>query len=187
MITYKQVLSPSEDLKNKILRLLNVTQGDGLFAMDYVDRKLANDYVVGAFDNNQLIGVGIARAMGSEDYEYYTPFTPEIRSWFQEYHMGSFDTLAIEDAYRGQGIGQAISRMRLKWLKEKGCNRVIGVSWVSGLAHTSNRVFEKMGFKAFKKVENFYGETSLKYPFDCPGCKVHPCACAAILYVYENL
>ncbi len=187
MITYKQIISPSEDLKSTILKLLNVTQGDGLFEMNYVERKLANDYVAGAFKNDQLIGVGIARSMGPNDFEYYLPFGLEIRLWFQKYQMGSFDTLAIEDAYRGQGIGQEISRMRLKWLKEKGCNRVIGVSWVSGLAHTSNRVFEKMGFKAFKKVDHFYRETSLKHPFDCPGCKVHPCSCAAILYVYENL
>ncbi len=164
------------------LELLNRTQGVGLFKADYL-QKLCSDpraYVVGASRNDQLIGIGVAQLI--HEQTYYLRFDSNLEVELKDKQVGSFSTLAIKENLQGQGIGQKISSMRLAWLLEKKCEVILGVSWVSGLPHTSDRVFEKMGFKAVKRVENFFLESSLKDPFDCPGCALAPCVCAAVLY-----
>jgi GNAT superfamily N-acetyltransferase len=140
----------------------------------------SNNVIVGAFEQYKLIGLGVAQII--TNFEWYLPFDPNITMELAQKKVASFSTLAVNEAYQGKGIGQEISRMRLAWVKDHKCEVILGVSWVSGLSHTSDRVFEKMGFKAIKKLDNFFVELSLKNPFDCPGCKNAPCTCAAILY-----
>lgn len=136
-----------------------------------------------AFDKEQLVSLGIAQIINN--YDYYLPFDSEINKKLENKTVGSFSTLCALESYQGKGIGQKISHKRLEWLKSKDCTVVVGVSWVSGLAHTSNRVFEKMGFKAIKEVKNFYRQNSIDKPFICPGCAKPPCTCSAILYMRE--
>ena len=73
----------------------------------------------------------------------------------------------------------------MNWLENQGCGLVLGVSWASGLPHTSNRVFEKLEFRAVNSVKQFYREGAIEHPFECPGCKIRPCEYSAILYDYE--
>lgn len=187
MIEYKQLTAQDSHLFDETLHLLNITQGEGLFQLPYLQERAATGYTIIGLKNSKVVACGIARTLSKDDYDYYLPFGLEIKDWFQKYQIGSFDTLCVDESLRGQGVGQSISRMRLDWLKQKNCNRIIGVSWVSGLPHTSDRVFEKMGFKPYKKVENFYYQSSIEHPFQCPGCKVLPCTCAAVLYFHSSL
>lgn len=162
--------------------LLNRTQGCDLFAADYlaVKTESENAIVVAVFREDKIVGVGVSEVI--TDFSYYTPFVPRLAEELRTKTVGSFSTLAILESLQGRGLGQILSRVRIRWLRDQGCNVVLGVSWVSGLAHTSNRVFEKMGFKAVKRVENFYHQQSIDKPFFCPGCQLAPCTCAAILY-----
>lgn len=164
------------------IRLLNRTQGKDLFAPDFLDLLILNPnaFIVGAFLDAKITGLGVAQIIS--DFSYYLPFNSNIAAELAKEKVGSFSTLAIHESHQGKGIGQKIARLRLEWLKNNKCTTVLGVSWVSGLKHTSNRVFEKMGFTAIKKIEHFYKEMSTKKPFYCPGCKVAPCTCSAILY-----
>jgi GNAT superfamily N-acetyltransferase len=136
--------------------------------------------VVAAFLDAEIVGVGVTQII--DNFEYYRPFDSNIETELSTKRVGSFSTLAINESNQGQGLGQRLSMLRLDWLKDQGCQVVVGVSWVSGLSHTSNRVFEKMGFSAVKKVDHFYKESSIKHPFECPGCFKAPCTCSAILY-----
>jgi GNAT superfamily N-acetyltransferase len=167
------------------LELLNRTQGRDLFNPTYMSRRISDplSYVVGAFRDNQILAVGVAQVLHS--VEFYLVFDAEIVNVLQNKVVGSFSTLCVHESLRGQGIGQKISQMRLDWLKDRGCEVVLGISWVSGLAHTSNRVFEKLNFKAVKRVENFFYQSSIDSPFVCPGCGGPPCTCPAILYRLE--
>lgn len=162
--------------------LLNRTQGVGLFPSDYLDLliPLSQAMVLGAFLGNDLVGVGVAQIINS--FDYYLPFDENICLELDGKKVGSFSTLAVIESLQGQGIGQRISHERLQWIKEQGCEVVLGISWVSKLSHTSDRVFEKLGFKSIKRQDDFFKESSLKKPFDCPGCRKAPCECAAILY-----
>lgn len=167
------------------IELLNRTQGRDLFSQDYLHQKTKDPLakVFAAFDGEKLISVGIAQLI--DNYDYYLPFVPDIYEKFKNKKVGSFSTLCSHEDYQGKGIGKQISLKRLEWLKSEKCDVIVGVSWVSGLSHTSDRVFEKVGFSPVKRVDKFYIQQSIEHPFDCPGCKITPCQCSAILYMRE--
>lgn len=182
MLTYRQLKSEDFHLFDAGLELLNRTQGRDLFGHDYLTQRTSDlhSLVVAAFDHQALIGLGVAQVIFS--CEYYLPFNPNMRSELDGAKLGSFSTLCIHENHQGKGIGQALSRLRLQWLKDNECEVILGISWVSGLKHTSNRVFEKMGFKKVNEVENFFYSSSETNPFVCPACGEPPCTCNAIMY-----
>lgn len=181
-VTYRQLTTTDKPLFADAISILNRTQGRDLFAQNYLDSKTNNPlcYVVAAFAGEELAGIGVTEIISN--FDYYLPFDSKICDDIRNKKVGSFSTMAILESLQGKGIGQGISQLRMSWVKEQRCDIVLGVSWVSGLSHTSNRVFEKMGFRAIKKVERFYEKSSLEKPFICPGCGEPPCSCAAILY-----
>lgn len=170
-----------KDIFPDALELLNRTQGRGLFAPDYLSLKISSPKVcvIGAFIAGELVAVAVAEFI--DNFDWYLPFDPTINK-FNGTMAGSFSTLCVTEKLQGIGIGQALSQKRLEFLNSRNIPFILGCSWVSGLKHTSERVFEKMGFKAVKKVDNFFRELSIQKPFSCPGCKVQPCACSAVLY-----
>lgn len=180
----RQITTADENLFPDALELLNRTQGRDLFASDYLLKKTASKdaRVFGAFIKQELVAVAVAEFINN--FDWYLPFDPTINS-FNGTEAGSFSTLCVKEDLQGHGIGQALSHKRMEYLKSRSIPFILGCSWVSGLNHTSNRVFEKMGFQAVNKVENFFEEMSIKNPFSCPGCKVHPCSCSAILYRFN--
>lgn len=164
------------------VHLLNRTQGKDLFPANYLELRTEDpcSYVVAALVDNRLVGIGIAQLI--DNFDFYLAFDSQMSLELKDKKVGSFSTLAITEDLQGKGIGQKISHERLRWLKEHGCTTILGVSWVSGLKHTSDRVFEKMGFRAIKRVDGLFKEMCLKTPFNCPGCRVMPCECAGVLY-----
>jgi GNAT superfamily N-acetyltransferase len=162
--------------------LLNRTQGRDLFGPAYMDERTASPttLVLGAFRGDELVSVGVAELI--TNFDYYRPFVPTIDDELRGKVVGSFSTLCVLESLQGQGVGHQLSLRRLAWLKARGCDVVFGVSWVSGLAHTSNRLFERVGFAPVRRVDDFYHASSLAKPFLCPGCGEPPCTCAAILY-----
>ncbi len=181
-ITLKELLPSDSNFFSDALEILNRTQGRDLFDANYLHKLFGKteNYIVGAFLNKEIIGIGVAQII--TDFDFYIQFDNNIKVEMSNKKVASFSTLAITESMQGKGIGQKISKLRLDWVKKNNCTVVLGTSWVSGLKHTSDRVFEKMGFKAIKRVENFFVESSLKKPFDCPGCEKAPCICGAILY-----
>ena len=177
----RQITFADEKLFPDALELLNRTQGRDLFASDYLLKKTNSPdaRVFGAFLNQELVAIAVAEFINN--FDWYLPFDPTINS-FNGTLAGSFSTLCVKENLQGKGIGQALSHKRMEYLKSRNIPFILGCSWVSGLDHTSNRVFEKMGFEAVKKVDHFFKEMSIKNPFSCPGCNVHPCSCSAILY-----
>ena len=185
-ITIRQITLADSSYFNEGVDLLNRTQGQDLFPENYLNLRAgeASSYIVGAFDERKLLGIGIAQII--DTFDFYLPFDSEIKFKLNDKKVGSFSTLAVVEGCQGRGIGQKLSAERYKWLRSQGCSVILGVSWVSGLEHTSDRVFEKMGFKALKKVDHFFRQMSIENPFYCPGCRKSPCECAGILYQWNR-
>ncbi len=177
----RQITIADENLFPDALELLNRTQGRDLFATDYMTMKTTSPdvLVLGAFLENELVAIAVAEFISN--FDWYLPFDPTMNK-YNGTMAGSFSTLCVKESLQGKGIGKALSHKRLEFLKTRNIPFVLGCSWVSGLNHTSDRVFEKMGFRAVKKVDNFFVESGTKNPFDCPGCRIQPCVCSAILY-----
>jgi GNAT superfamily N-acetyltransferase len=181
-VTTRPLTLADQRLVPAALELLNRTQGRGLFDDDYLGRRFRHpeSFVVGAFRDEELVGVGVVEVI--TDLSYYLPFVPEIAEELRHKKVASFGTLAVLESLQGQGIGGRLTRARLEWAGEHRCEVLLGVSWISGLAHTSKRTFEKAGFRAVNERKDFYHASSLEKPFDCPGCRQLPCICGAILY-----
>ncbi|MES2527602.1 MAG: GNAT family N-acetyltransferase [Bdellovibrionota bacterium] len=180
-VDIRQITIADEQIFPDALELLNRTQGRDLFATDYMIKKTTSSDVLmlGAFQEDELVAVAVAEFINN--FDWYLPFDSTINKHNGEL-AGSFSTLCVKESLQGQGIGQALSHRRMEFLKSRNIRFIVGCSWVSGMGHTSDRVFEKMGFRAVKKVDNFFVESSIKKPFDCPGCRIQPCQCSAILY-----
>ena len=165
---------------------MNRTQGRDLFAPDYLEAKTKEPscFVVAAFQDLELIGVAVAQLLSNNDY--YQPFSPLIVDHLYQKRVGSLSTSCVREDVQGKGVGSELMRVRLEWLRSKTCNSFVGISWVSGKPHTSNRVFEKFGFKKVNEVKNFFYQASLDHPFVCPACGGPPCICSAIMYLKDE-
>jgi GNAT superfamily N-acetyltransferase len=181
-IVVRPLTAQETRLESSALELLNRTQGVGLFSSNYLQRRFQNpeSVVLAAFYEQELIGISIAEII--HKFDFYLPFNSRIEDELNNKRVGSFATLSVTEAFLGKGIGSLLCEKRLKWLKSKGCEVVLGVSWVSGFSYNSARTFERTGFTAIAKVDDFFEKSSLEHPFDCPGCHHLPCTCSAILY-----
>lgn len=181
----RQLTSADSAFFSEGTELLNRTQGRDLFPDDYLEKRTseADSFVVGVFQDSRLISVGVAQIITS--FEFYLPFDSNIVQDLQNKRVGSFSTLCVHENFQAKGIGQKVSKLRMEWIKKQHCEVVLGISWVSGKTNTSDRVFEKVGFKAVSRVENFFVDGSFKKAFICPTCGEPPCKCAAILYRLE--
>jgi GNAT superfamily N-acetyltransferase len=182
---FRQITPEDSACFNDALELLNRTQGRDLFNSTYMHRRTSDplSFVVGAFYDELLMAVGVAQVL--HEFEFYLPFDSNIVTNLSDKVVGSFSTLCVHESMQGKGVGQKLSQMRLEWLKERDCDVIVGISWVSGLPHTSNRVFEKMGFAQVGQVEQFFFNSSIENPFQCPGCGEPPCTCSATMYRLE--
>ncbi|MEM7673220.1 MAG: GNAT family N-acetyltransferase [Verrucomicrobiota bacterium] len=184
-LVIKEIKCEDQEILDEALKLLNNSQGDGLFPNDFLIRKIENRNAIVLIAWLDDVFVSVATAEILSDLHYYKPFDRSIESRCQGKKVGSIYTSSVADRYRGRGIGQAMTRYRLNWLENRGCEIALGISWLSGLEHTSKRVFEKLGFKAVSKVDRFFRDHTNQDPFECPGCEVHPCECSAILYEWQ--
>lgn len=143
-----------------------------------------DEYLIAAWLDGALVGVAGARVLDPDGRSYYARFGAEALALFDRGPVGSLSTSAVREDLRGQGIGSRLTAARLAWLDQRGCRRVVGVSWLSGLAHGSARVFERHGFRRVASVEQFFRDASEADGWSCPVCG-HPCLCPAALYVLE--
>ena len=182
IVKIRELFSDSLGTLESALVLMNRTQGEGLFNLQYLNGVIEGKTSVafGGFIDDGVISVGCAEILS--DFDYYLPFEPEISNRLKSHKVGSLCTLCVEERFQGKGIGQKMIKKRLAWLKERECSLVLGVSWLSGLSNTSDRVFIKSGFHKVNQVDRFFEASAIKQPFDCPGCFTQPCKCAAALY-----
>lgn len=181
-LSIRPLNADDEKLFPEILELLNRTQGRDLFAPAYIEKRVNNpdSRAFIALKDQDVVAVGIADVISN--FDFFLPFEPRLPEILKDKTTGLFTTLCVREDLQGQGIGQQLSTTRLQWLKEKNCDVILGLSWVSGQRHTSKWVFEKFGFYAVKQIDDFYAQQFATRPFICPACGDPPCTCPAILY-----
>jgi GNAT superfamily N-acetyltransferase len=168
------------------MALVDRTQGKGILGSDYFERcaRESDRLLLLALLDDALVGLAGARVLSKDDFDYYLPFGREaVLELFQLHRVGVMSTASVVEPMQGQGIGQALTRRRIQWMNESGCSVQIAVSWASGLPHTSDRVFAKLGFKHLSRVDGFYEKDSAQRGWICPVCGSPPCRCSASLYL----
>lgn len=177
-------LRPGEDQHaSEIRSLLNDELGEGLYEVETL-LAAAADETAGVFYarcDGRLAAAAVARILVPEDIAYYLPFGSLVGDLFDRHLVGSLEALAVRPENRRRGLGAEMVRRRVGWLTERGCDRVVAVSWLSGRASASDTMFRRLGFSAATVVTNFYLEESRRDGWSCPVCG-NPCRCSAQLF-----
>ena len=165
--------------------LLCRTQGANIFKPGYLEKcSIEKDILLlGAFSEAKLIGIAVARVLGPERTSVYAQFGEKVLNTLQTKRTGMLETASVLECFQGHGVGRKLTQERMVWLESQGCVSVAGISWVSGLAHTSERVYLKLGFECIAESTEFYPAISLKFDFSCPVCGPPPCKCLAKFYL----
>jgi GNAT superfamily N-acetyltransferase len=175
------VITPLKGSFQAAAPLLNDALGPGTYTPQSV-QELAEDprvLLLGAWKDDVLVGVSGARLL-DENLSFYDAFGSGA-AVLRGKRVGSLQTSALVPAARGQGIGKRLAEARLAWLRENGCEYAVGIAWISGLAHTSRPVFERLGFVPLGESSDVFRELSTREGWSCVVCG-HPCVCPAILY-----
>lgn len=177
-----------EHLLPECLELLESTQGRNVSNLDYLKKILSPEkglLLVLENDQQHILAVAGAQILDGVTFEYYLPFGEEIVEKLRASKVGSLSTMSVHKSVQGQGWGQRLLKARMDWLAAQGRNVLVGISWVSGTQNNSANVFQKLGFKAIREVENFFVESSRRDNLLCPTCITAPCYCPGILFVKE--
>jgi ribosomal protein S18 acetylase RimI-like enzyme len=139
---------------------------------------------LGAFMNNELVGVLLGRMLEKETAAEYEALAQGAGAamGLAVHRLGLLQSVAVKPGCRGQGIGTALSRAVLDYLKRAGATAVLAVSWESGARDSSAGMLEAVGFRRVARINEFWKEDSLRLGYTCPRCG-NPCRCAGILYL----
>lgn len=184
-----RVLNQSDEhLLPECLELLERTQGRNVCNRDYLKKILSPEkglLLVLENDQQHILAVAGAQILEGSTFEYYLPFGEEIVEKLRASKVGSLSTMSVHESIQGQGWGQRLLKARMDWLETQDRDVLVGISWVSGGNNNSAHLFKKLGFRAIKKVEHFFVESSRRDNLLCPTCTTVPCYCAGILFVKE--
>lgn len=111
---------------NDILRLIKIGAKDGKVL-------LRSKSEIGVNIENFFVCIENGKVVGCVSLEVYSPKLAEIRS------------LAVEQYYRGKGLGKKLIKRCLREAKKKGVFEVLAIT-------DQDQLFWKMGFK--KSLEN---------------------------------
>jgi GNAT superfamily N-acetyltransferase len=162
-------------------RLLNRELGTGLYTPATLLADAADPTaLVLLAGREQLAGAAVGRLLERGDTAYYERFGPAVAELFAG-RVGSLEALAVEPAFRHQGLGRLLTVARLGWMREAGCRAAVAVSWLSGRPDASAPVLSGLGFAEGRTVERFYFDESVRDGWACPVCG-GPCTCSARLY-----
>jgi ribosomal protein S18 acetylase RimI-like enzyme len=167
-------------LKDKALAILSVNLGkryvtDAEF-QEYLDGKEGR--VFGAFLDDKLIGVALARIWKKDDPTFYEKACGKAGFLSAHGRMGHLKSAAVTDAYQSKGAGTSLCKAAIQYFREAGCNAVFTVAWESGQPQSSLSMLQGLGFKSFAEVPDFWKVSDPQQDHQCPRCGF-PCKCIA--------
>ncbi|MDY6796424.1 MAG: GNAT family N-acetyltransferase [Actinomycetota bacterium] len=145
--------------------------------------------VMGAFHRNVLIGVVVAHALNSQDFETLERRMGTERlaslSLLREEKTGTVDALAVKESCRrmgkgqGPGIGSRLLAEAVSRLKDSGCHLFFAESWVSGSGDESKNMGARLGGELQLEVPGYWNSDGVY----CPVCDSTDCQCTALIFV----
>lgn len=124
-------------------------------------------------DENQVRGIRITYPHGSWNHGKGKGLSPE-RWNVQKEETAYFQSLFIDPALTGRGIGKKLSLKSLEILKELGSKAVVCHSWKESPNDSSGRYLRSLGFTVVATHPLYWKDVD----YVCPRCK-SPCLCTA--------
>lgn len=128
--------------------------------------------------DGELVGAGVA-ARGPRKWVKREVGLGDLNLYL-DHDNGYLYFGGVRHAWRGDGIGTALMRDRVRWLGLAGARRAFGTAWVREDAPDSRSLFERTGFSRVERIERYWADTEDGRPA-CPDCE-GVCTCDAVLY-----
>ena len=162
--------------------LLNESLGENAFtAAGLTDRVAQGALLLLLFVDDQLCGAALGEVL-DEDRTWFAPFGTAGRAAIGEGPTGLLTGIAIRPGHRAQGRGQTLARPLLRHLEDRGCTRIIAVSWLSGGPNPSGPLLERLGFVPIIEAADVFLDDSRRHGLVCPTCH-GDCRCPGLLYL----
>ncbi len=180
-------ITTSDDLLLKqASTIYDISLGQGYISPEDLMRYVSNPdsfILLGAVINQTLIGVMLAYPLDQETSRKYTYTFQEhnLPIPLSDFKIGLIKSVSVRPEYRHRGIGTQLTIESMVRLKSMPCDFFLAVSWVSNKPDSSQKMFEKLGFKNILSINDYWTQESIKEGYLCPNCG-NPCHCTAIFY-----
>jgi GNAT superfamily N-acetyltransferase len=167
------------------LSLLTKVLGDNLYTPEALKEIAGGEdsALFGCQVNGIFVGTAMTGLLKKTGIDFYAPFGSEALRLLNAHSFGVLRNSAVENDYRGKGIGKAMFKTRLQWIAEKNCEYAIGLSWLHGKTLQSDRLYRADGFDQIGPVvPEFFKSLSERTGMHCPYCGF-PCLCSAAMFV----
>jgi len=167
--------------KGEILSIGNQSFGDG-YLNSVFDRP--NDVrCIGALDQGRLIGFVLFYSI-----DIKTVLSFDVTVLFQPSMLVVYlKSVIVLPEYRRQKVAtKLISAIEVMGEKQ-GITHYYAEAWSTLAGLTSGQLFENLGYRIVKQIDNFWYEESLNQGYCCSECGKAPCHCKAVIFVKGRL
>ena len=106
-----------------------------------------------------------------------------IKSLESTEKIGVLASVAVDENFKGHGIGLKLMKACLNWLKEHESRAILMTGWKSAKGVHIGGLAMRLAFEPLFEVEDYWLEDSVKNGYHCPECGAPPCHCSAVIYI----
>ncbi|MBP8790201.1 MAG: GNAT family N-acetyltransferase [Breznakibacter sp.] len=151
---------------------------DSRFGKGYITRdELTNSsaIVLVGVEQGVVVGFVLFYLMPSSEFpiELYGNYPQGDRALYVK-------SVAVHNGFERRGYATALLNMVINIARRQNVICCYAYLWITAGAIPAGSVFDALGFEPVLEINNFWYQSSMKQPFDCPICG-HPCRCSAQL------
>jgi GNAT superfamily N-acetyltransferase len=163
------------------IELIKKTQGEFCVHDQHLNwfTSSADCCVFGAFADQRLVAVATGGILPNNQHDFYRAFSTKIAQILEKGPVGTLLFIAVDPAFRKQGLARRLVELRLEWFKQKKISYALTVSWNPKVPNTSSKIFERMNFE---KVSHFSNYIASGAPVSCPYCGTK-CHCESFVFI----
>lgn len=151
---------------------------DSRFGKGYITRDELMDgqaIVLVGVEQDMVVGFVLFYLMEGSDFpvELYGTYSHGGRAVYVK-------SIAIDKSFERTGCATNLLQMVVNIARRQNAICCYAYLWVAAGQIPAEGVFAALGFDRVLEISDFWFQSSLKKPFDCPVCG-HPCRCSAQL------
>lgn len=191
--TFRPILS-NYKIKNlckehivKVIKIAEEELGENYFDYEELIKVIQkpDEYIckVAISDIGKIYGFGFCKIASFEELKKYLKLENEdVPNYIlHSESIGIIKTVVTDKRYKRQGVGYNLVQECHRLLVDMKVDAVASVAWKKGNIINIGRILEKMEFKNYKEIEDYWLEDSKENKFECSNCG-WPCHCSAVMF-----
>lgn len=181
-INYRQLTKNDLPYFEAGTALIRNSQGNGAVGDQQLEfMSAANECCVfGAFIGQDLVGVASGGILPKNQFDFYACFNNKLSDLFARVKVGILLAVAVNEQYRGSGIGRKLLELRINWFEKNDAQYALTNSWNSKAKFSSPRLFKADGFELLSHFCTYVHPSNQSSA--CPQCSVG-CRCENYVFI----